>query len=42
MKFLNLCKLGEPSLHREPNLLKNRNNTAVDLKNFKSCGGTLV
>jgi hypothetical protein len=32
----NLCESGEPFLHREPPLFKNRNNTTVDYKNFKS------
>jgi hypothetical protein len=34
----NLCKSGEPFLHRELHLLKNRNNTTVDFKNLKSVG----
>jgi hypothetical protein len=29
----NLCKSGEPFLHREPQLLKNGNKTTVDFKN---------
>jgi hypothetical protein len=33
----NLCKSGEPFLHREPHLLKNCNNTTVYFKNLKSC-----
>jgi hypothetical protein len=34
----NLCKSGEPFLHREPHRLKNRNNTTFDFKNIKSDG----
>jgi hypothetical protein len=34
----NVCKTGEPFLHQEPHLLKNRNNTTVDFKNLKSVG----
>jgi hypothetical protein len=33
-----LCKSGEPFLHREPHLLKNRNKTKVDFKNLNSVG----
>jgi hypothetical protein len=38
----NLCKSGEPFLHREPHRLKNRNNTKFDFKNLKSVGVSLV
>jgi hypothetical protein len=34
----NLCKSGEPFLHREPHLLNNCNNTMFDIKNLKSVG----
>jgi hypothetical protein len=34
-KAANLCKSGEPFLHRELHLLKNRNNTTVDFKILK-------
>jgi hypothetical protein len=34
----NVCKSGEPFLHREQHLLKNHNNTTVDFKKLKSVG----
>jgi hypothetical protein len=34
-KAANMCKSGEPFLHREPPLLKNCNNTTVEFKILK-------